>query len=294
MKGKIFDIQRFCIHDGPGIRTTVFFKGCPLRCIWCHNPESQSIRTQLAFYTHKCILCKACEEACSVKAHLFDGFGHFVDRERCTVCGECSRVCSASALELLGRDADVDEIMNEVMRDRVFYSNSGGGLTVSGGEPLMQPQFLIELLSKAKENGLHTAVETCGYASSDVIRSVAAFTDLFLFDIKETDDERHTALTGVAFEPIRQNLLLLNSLGADIVLRCPIIPTVNDRDEHLQAIGRLASQLCGVRDVEVMAYHTLGADKYDALSMENAMRGLPSMTDAQKQFCIEKIRSAMK
>ena len=291
MKGKIFDIQRFCVHDGPGIRTTVFFKGCPLRCVWCHNPESQLMRTELAFYSHKCVNCGECAGVCSSGVHSFNENTHGVERERCVACGACIRVCPYAATELLGKEVTAEEVINEVVRDAIFYKNSGGGLTVSGGEPLMQPQFLIELLTRAKESGLHTAIETCGYASADVVGRVAELTDLFLFDIKETDDERHRALTGVPFEPIKQTLALLDSLGANVILRCPIIPTVNDRDAHLVAIGQLARQYGCVRDVEVMAYHTIGANKYDALSRENTLRGLPPMTDEQKQACINKIRS---
>ena len=303
MEGNIFDIQRFCVHDGPGIRTTVFFKGCPLRCEWCHNPESQRSAVSIAYYSHKCIGCKSCENACEVGGHRFDGLRvrsngdecpHYIDRAVCVACGKCVGACPAGALERLGRRVSADEILAEVGRDKIFYKNSGGGVTFSGGEPLMQADFLTELLTRSREMGIHTCIETCGFANSETVRAIAPLVDLFLFDIKETDDERHKALTGVPFTPIKENLLLLSSMGAKIILRCPIVPDRNMRDEHLEAIGRLAATVEGVIDTEVMAYHTLGAAKYDALDMENGMAGAVAMTEEQKKYCIEKINEAKK
>ena len=295
MEGNVFDIQRFCVHDGPGIRTTVFLKGCPLRCVWCHNPESQRPTVELAYYAHKCIGCGACVKACKTGTHSFDTSGaHLLNRELCVSCGACASVCPTSALELIGRKATVDEVIDEVLRDRTFYQNSGGGMTVSGGEPLAQPKFLTELLKMAKSEGIHTCIETSGYASPDVVREVAQYVDLFLFDIKETDDARHKELTGVPFTPIKENLLLLDSLGKKTVLHCPIVPEKNLRDEHLVEIGQLAASLKGLCDVEVMAYHTLGAAKYDALSKENGMGDAPAMSDEEKQRCLKIIKDAMK
>ena len=304
MEGNIFDIQRFCVHDGPGIRTTVFFKGCPLRCIWCHNPESQKREVSLAYYENKCISCGACVLACQNKLHSFEEEKHIFSRygcdenddyackstvSACVKCGKCASACPAGALELLGRKVSVSEVMGEVVRDKTFYKNSGGGMTVSGGEPLMQEQFLIELLKSAKEQGIHTCIETCGFASTETVRKVAKYTDIFLFDIKETDDDRHKELTGVPFAPIKENLMLLNSLGAKIVLRCPLIPDVNTREQHLEGIARIASSLDNLLEVNVMAYHLLGNGKYDALGMENKMLGHDAMTAEQKQECIDKI-----
>ncbi len=289
MDGNIFDIQRFCTDDGPGIRTTVFFKGCPLKCIWCHNPESQKSAPAIAYYAHKCISCGACASVCPNGLHILKDGTHTFKREGCTLCGKCVTACLTSSLELIGRRESAEQILAEVMRDAAFYRNSGGGLTVSGGEPLMQSEFLAELLKKAKERGIHTCIETCGYASPSVIREVAKYTDIFLFDIKETDDDRHKALTGVPFAPIYENLLLLDSLGAKIILRCPLVPDINTRDEHISAIAKIAASLEGVLEVNVMAYHLLGNAKYDALNMENKMAGSAAMTEDEKAACIKAI-----
>lgn len=289
MEGNIFDIQRFCVHDGPGIRTTVFFKGCPLRCIWCHNPESQKREVSLAYYAHKCVSCGACTVACTQNCHKITDKKHVFERYGCVYCGKCASACSVGAIELLGRKATVSEILDEVLRDKTFYKNSGGGMTVSGGEPLMQGQFLTELLKGAKDQGIHTCIETCGFASKDTVREVAKYTDVFLFDIKETNDTRHKELTGVPFTPIKENLMLLNSLGARIVLRCPLVPDINTREAHFDGIAKIASSLDNLAEVNVMAYHLLGNGKYDALEMENKMSGHAAMTDEQKKECIDKI-----
>lgn len=295
MRGNIFDIQRFSVHDGPGIRTIVFFKGCPLRCIWCHNPESQKSTRDIAYYTDKCILCGECISVCKNGCHSFlsdegNKFSrHVFLRDSCTACGFCAENCHASAIEQLGRRVTVNEVMDEVMRDCTFYKNSGGGLTVSGGEPLMQGDYLTALLTAAKETGIHTCIETCGYGSPETLKNIAALTDIFLFDIKETDSERHKKFTGVPLQPIIDNLRMLDSLGARIVLRCPIIPEKNLRDEHLTSIAGLTASLKNVTEINVMAYHTLGSAKYGALSLIDEMRGIPAMTEEQKKDCIQKI-----
>ena len=291
MKGNIFDIQRFSVHDGPGIRTTVFFKGCPLRCIWCHNPESQRCEVSLAYYPKSCIGCGACTDACPFGAHrMTDEKVHIFDRTACIGCGACANVCPSEALVSFGKSVDVSEIMDEVLRDKNFYENSGGGLTVSGGEPLMQGEFLIEVLRAAKEAGLHTAIESCGFGSKNILAEVAKYTDLFLFDIKATGDELHRELTGVPFSPIKENLKLLDALGAKSVLRCPLVPDINTTSEHYDAIAELACELNGVTEVNVMAYHTLGNGKYDALDMDNKMAGAEAMSTEQKAACIEAIK----
>lgn len=294
--GNIFDIQRFCVHDGPGIRTTVFVKGCPLRCQWCHNPESQKREPSLAYYDGKCIACGACVNICELKCHTLEEDDlaqgrpkHGIDREKCIKCGECSKTCPTGALELLGRQTSVDDVMSEVVRDKIFYKNSGGGMTVSGGEPLMQSEFLLALLKSAKKRGIHTCIETCGFAAAETVESIVPYTDLFLYDIKETDPKRHKELTGAPLEVIISNLKLIDRLGAKTVLRCPLIPEKNLRDRHLEAIARLAMELKNVMEINVMAYHTLGSSKYEALSLVDKMQGIPAMTDEQKKECIEKL-----
>lgn len=294
MEGNIFDIQRFSVHDGPGIRTTVFFKGCPLRCLWCHNPESQKSEISVAYYSEKCVSCGACSVVCDENRHSIIDKKHVFDRYGCVRCGKCASACPNGAIELLGRKESAVQILSEVKRDKIFYKNSGGGMTVSGGEPLMQGDFLLELLKGAKEEGIHTCIETCGYGKKEILIEVAKYTDIFLFDIKETEDGRHRELTGVPFTPIYENLMLLNSLGAKVILRCPLVPGVNTEPAHLEGLARIASSLDGLIEVNVMAYHLLGNGKYTALEMENKMLGHEAMTDEEKAECINKISENIK
>lgn len=270
--GKIFDIQRLSVHDGPGIRTTVFLKGCPLRCLWCHNPESQSFETSMGFSADKCVGCGTCTHTCP--AHfVLDGV-HRYDRSLCKACGKCADACPNQAILRSGKDASSDDVMREVMKDKNFYKNSGGGVTFSGGEPLSQPKFLLELLQAAKKAGLHTAVDTSGFGKSETVREIAPCTDLFLFDWKESDEKRHTEFTGVSNQPILENLRILNTLGARVFLRCPIVPGLNDTAEHLDGIADLAAALSCIEEVYVMAYHKLGDGKYTAFEIENPMQNV--------------------
>ena len=264
----IFNIQKFCVNDGPGIRTTVFMKGCPLNCLWCHNPESKQCRPELLYDRHRCVLCGRCQAVCPEGSHEVLSDRHIFDRVRCTVCGKCADVCPSGALEVAGYTATVDDVMKKVLRDQPFYDRSGGGLTLSGGEPLHQYEFAAELLASAKCEGLHTCVETCGFAPSERILEISEYTALFLYDWKETDPERHRLFTGADNDLIRRNLLLLDERGADIILRCPIIPGYNDRPEHFKGIADLAEQLDHVRRVEIEPYHPLGRDKSEALGRD--------------------------
>ena len=295
IQGNIFDIQRFSVHDGPGIRTAVFFKGCPLGCIWCHNPESQKVSNCLAYYSNKCVSCGACVSLCPNECHTIDeNSNHAISRERCTLCGKCASQCPFGALEIFGRRESVASIIEEVSRDKTFYKNSDGGMTVSGGEPLMQGEFLVALLKCAKQEGIHTCIETSGFGSEKILREVAEYTDIFLFDIKATDEEKHKELTGVPFAPVRKNLFLLDSLGKNIILRCPLIPQINTDDRHIAEIAKIAAELQNVTEVNVMAYHTLGNGKYDALGMENKMAGRAAMGKEEKEKYIIAISEAIK
>lgn len=243
MVGTIFDIQRFCIHDGPGIRTTVFMKGCPLKCIWCHNPEGQSRTREIMFYQERCTKCGLC-----MKSNLDKSF-----------------VCPNEAKIICGKELKIDYVIKNVLKDNIFYQKSGGGVTLSGGEPLYQYEFCLELLKEFKRCGLHTAVETCGFVNSDAIVNVAKHTDLFLFDYKETDAQKHRRFTGVDNLLILENLSLLNKLGIDIILRCPIIKGINDNKEHFEGITAIAEKYENIRQIDIEPYHPLGETKNMAL-----------------------------
>ena len=286
--GKIFDIQRLSVHDGPGIRTTVFLKGCPLRCLWCHNPESQSFDVSIGFNANKCVGCGKCANVC--QAHSVRDGRHHYTRSLCTACGKCADVCSDKAMLVSGREADVDEVLREVMKDKNFYKNSGGGVTFSGGEPLSQPQFLLALLQAAKAAGLHTAVDTSGFGKSETVRAIAPYTDLFLFDWKESNEEKHLAFTGISNVPIKENLRLLDSLNANVILRCPIIPGLNDTAEHLDGIATLAADFSCVQAVNVMAFHKLGDGKYTAFEMENLTTEIPALEKEKAAEFVETLR----
>lgn len=264
-KSIVFNIQKFSINDGPGIRTTVFLKGCMLNCIWCHNPESKSAKPQLMFRKDRCIGCGACLKACPRGVHSIGENGeHLINREACIACGKCVEAC-VGALEIAGKEMSVEEILKEVMKDKVFYDNSGGGMTISGGDPLMRPRFTLALLKGAKEKGLHTCIETSGFARWEDIEAMVPYVDLFLWDVKESDSANHKEYTGVPNERILENLHKLDAAGAGIILRCPIIPGYNDREEHLKAIGKLAEELVNVQRVDVEPYHPLGKSKCESL-----------------------------
>ncbi len=256
----IFDIEKFALHDGPGIRTVVFMKGCPLRCLWCHNPESQSFKAELLFNGSRCRMCGKCAAVCKSDCHAIGEGKHSFDREKCLQCGLCTTYCPGDALKLCGREMSVDEVMEEVLKDKVFYETSGGGITLSGGEPLAHIDFTAELLQAAKANLLHTAVETCGFAPWEHIEQLLGSTDLWLYDIKAVP-EKHRELTGVSFDLILDNLKKLAGSGANIVLRCPLVPGINDEEAHLLQIARLAGQLKNIQEINLEPYHPLGESK---------------------------------
>ena len=247
------------MHDGPGVRTTVFLKGCPLRCAWCHNPETQARSRELLLYQSKCIRCRACEDVCQKGGHDLS-CEHTVLREHCTACGECESVCPTGALAVAGRWYTVEELLAVIGRDRAFYGETGG-VTLSGGEPLMQGEATLALLSACKAAGYSTAVETCGYADAEILLSAIADTDLFLWDIKDTDDARHREYTGVDTQKIRENLILADAYGARTRLRCILINGINTQTEHYRAIGALARSLARCEGVELLAYHAYAGSK---------------------------------
>lgn len=270
VRGRIINIQHFSTDDGPGIRTVVFFKGCPLDCAWCHNPETKSGREELFFRTDRCRACGACLAACPENARSIDGGVPSIDREKCRACGLCAEICPFGAPERVGGEVSVGEILAELERDRVFLERSGGGLTLSGGEPTAQPSFASALLSAARETGLHTCIESCGFCSRETLARLLPDVDLFLYDWKITDEREHIRYTGVSNRQIAENLAFLSDSGARVILRCPMIPDVNINEEHLLGIARLAREMRAVEAIELMPYHPMGIGKASALGAHAA------------------------
>lgn len=280
-RGVVFDIQKFAIHDGPGIRTAVFLKGCPLRCVWCHNPESQELAVEISLIPGKCIGCGYCFKVCPKRCQAMDGGQRRFDRERCRRCGLCASQCYARALEVIGKEMTVAEVLDEVLRDTPFYETSGGGLTVSGGEPMAQFAFTLALVQAAKDAGLHVCLETSGFASWSEYEQLLGAVDLFLYDFKESDPARHREFTGVPPETILDNLRRLDERGAALVLRCPIIPGCNARDDHFLAIAALANRLRHVREINLMPYHPLGESKLDRLGKARRLPAIGFSDEAE-------------
>lgn len=272
--GLIFNIQRYSVHDGPGIRTTVFLKGCPLRCEWCHNPEGISPRPQVIFLENRCIGCGECHAACRFGAEA-PGAGPLPARNQaCVACGDCVEACPAVAREMAGRRMTTEAVLETVLQDRVFYDESGGGVTFSGGEPLMQPGFLLELLQACHAQGLHTAVDTSGLAPLQRLLAVAPFTDLFLYDIKMMDDVKHRLHTGVSNVTMLENLRALGRVHNQIWVRVPIIPGINDDQADLKAIARFAANIPSVRQVNLLPFHRTGLPKSARLGALAGMAGV--------------------
>jgi len=260
-KGIVFDIQKFCLHDGPGIRTTVFLKGCQMRCVWCHNPESLSPRKQLAFMHSKCLNCQRCAAVCPHGCHQFPQGKHAIDFAACQACGRCVVACPAQALKIYGQEHDVDALIAEVIKDRPYFDKTGGGLTLSGGEAMFQFSFTLAIAKAAKAAGLHVCIETNGAARAEHYQEIAPWVDLFLLDYKVTDAHMHKRYTGLDKRVILQTLETLSACGAGVILRCPLIPGYNDNDDHFQAIQRIASQFANIQHTEVLPYHNLGNAK---------------------------------
>lgn len=288
--GRMLEVMRGSVHDGPGIRTTVFLKGCPLRCVWCHNPESQSPLSSLSFNADRCGHCGACASACPQGGHTVSCGDHQINRSQCRHCGSCVAACSTGALEMKGRVRTVDSVMREVLADRAYYDATGGGMTLSGGEPMAQPAFTGALLRKARGHGIHTAMETCGFAPAFEFEKIAPMVDLFLFDCKGIDEALHCRHTGVSNRTILYNLAMLSSLNVAIILRCPLVPGENDTEENLRGIASLAKAHTAVRGVEIMPYHRMGREKGIRTGMDIPFDA-PSATPEQKNRWIEALHS---
>ena len=261
-KGVILDIQKFSIHDGPGIRTTVFLKGCPLNCLWCHNPESKNFKPQLSYDMDKCVMCRKCEAVCPEKVHKFENNMHYADYPACSLCGRCIEVCPAGALSIYGKIMSVDEIITEVEKDKKFFETTGGGITISGGEPLSQPEFSAALAKAAKEHSIHVTIETSGFAARESIEKIADYTDLFLFDYKVSDSELYEELLGIKdSEKILANLDLIYSKKKDIIIRCPFVPGYNITEKHFYKIAELEKKYPDILGIEILPYHNFGKSK---------------------------------
>lgn len=284
-KGLVFGIQHFSIHDGEGIRSNVFLKGCPLRCLWCHNPEGLHVEMDVQYIRNRCRNCGKCGFVFRDMKQVYNASEEIKKK--------CAKSCPFGALELVGQWMTADEVVEEVVQDMRFFKESSGGITVSGGEPMLQADFTLELLKKSKENGLSTAMETSGYASLEKYREVLPYVDEFLWDYKETDEEKHKEFTGVSNRRILENLKALHDEGARITLRCPIIPGLNDTEEHFRGIARISQSLEHLNGVELMPYHKFGVSKDQRIGrMEQQEYEVP--TKELKQFWEEQIRNYKK
>ncbi|MBQ2734571.1 MAG: glycyl-radical enzyme activating protein [Clostridia bacterium] len=272
LKASILELKRFAVHDGDGIRTTVFFKGCPLRCVWCHNPEGIAFGKELSYLESKCIGCGECVSACPTAAHNMVDGAHTFDRTRCIGCGACDTVCLGNALKLYGREMTVEELMPMLLEDREFYEQSGGGVTLSGGECLMQADFCAALLENLKKEGIQTAVDTCGAVTQAALEQVMPYTDVFLYDVKAIDEQVHRRCTGASNRKILENLAFLDAQGAKIEVRIPYVPHYNDGE-----MAGIAAHLASLRNlvgVRVLPYHNYAGSKYQAIGIEHTLPAL--------------------
>ena len=289
--GFLFDIQRCCVHDGPGIRTTVFLKGCNLRCFWCHNPESWRLGHDLMAYPQKCIGCGKCFDVCPLGCHSVTPEGaHAIDREKCTACGACAKRCYAGALVMSGKERSVEDVMKSVRADAAFYRNSGGGMTISGGEPLLQPEFTLALLRAARAEGIHTALDTAGHVDYALFEQVMPVVDLLLFDCKCMDSAVHKRVTGVGNERILENLQRLGQGSVPLWVRVPVIPGVNDTEQNMLALRECLRDLPAVKRLDLLAYHNLGAGKHVSLGGDYAYKEIkapPKERMAELAACFE-------
>jgi len=296
-KALLFEIQKMSTEDGPGIRTTVFFKQCPLRCIWCHNPESILKKSQLEWFEHKCIGCNTCIETCKLDALHFEADGLHIDREKCTGCGECSEECPSTALHMFGEWWELEDLYYEIQKDKVYYTQSKGGITVSGGEPTVQSDFILEFLKKCKQNDISTALDTCGYASQKLYEKLLPSVDLILLDIKEIDPDKHKKFTGVSNDLILKNALFLSNYVKEnnkiLWIRTPIIPNYTATKENIKGIGEfIVNSLRNIPERwDLLSFNNLCASKYQRLDMDWPLKDFPLMKEDEIKFFYEVAQS---
>ena len=289
--GIVFELFRFSMNDGPGIRTTVFLKGCNLNCIWCHNPESIPFKPQLSFNADTCIHCMKCVDICKSNAHYISNEKHLVDFSKCNLQGDCVSICESKALSIIGYQQNVKDIIDIALLDYDYYKNSGGGITVSGGEPMAQFEFTFEIFKKAKEAGISTCLDTSGFASKEKFKKILPLVDVFLFDYKATDEKTHKELTGVSQKGILINLDFLYTNRAEIILRCPMIPGVNDTDEHLKAIVALHQKYPDLEGIELMPYHKMGVEKGIRVGIVPTVNHLEDTNEQIQKKWLDRLRS---
>lgn len=275
LKGLLLKEKRFSIHDGPGIRTVFFFKGCVLKCLWCHNPESILAKPQLGYYAHQCISCGECMDVCRAKAHSIQDGQHLFDPSCCTACGDCASACLGNALQLYGREISVEEALKTALQDLTFYRGSGGGVTLSGGEPLLQTEFALAFLEELKKESIHTAVDSCAHVAESCFEQVLPYTDLFLIDFKHSSSAEHRKLTGCGNELICENLKFLSRRNAKIEIRIPVVPGCNDSPENMENTADFLAQI-RPQAVRLLPYHSLSGSKYRAINMPDTLPQVPS------------------
>ncbi len=278
LTGLVFNLQRYSLHAGPGIRTTVFLKGCPLCCAWCHNPEGMSPRPELLVVENRCVACGECRRACPFGDTLAGEGALPVSPESCRLCGACVEACPTGARQMIGRTMSVPEVLQQILQDRLFYETSNGGVTVSGGEPLLQPQFLCALLEACQAHGLHTALDTTGFGCTEHLLAAAARSDLVLYDVKAFDESRHRALTGVSNRGIRENLEALDRVHRNVWIRLPVVPGFNDDFAELKCIAEFVGRLRCVTRVNLLPFHRTALHKWRRLGLGQALAGVPAPT----------------